>query len=523
MLLKTKGTKLFTEQDVLRVAKKLTNKKCKGVDNIPMNVIKIVSPRFSGIITDLFNTIAETKLPSLWKRAVITPLHKKGKKTNVENYRPISNLCRLGKFYEKCLLEKIMEHAKVNHINIYGTNQHAYRQNHSTTTACLTLQSMIAKELDSGNNCIVYSMDLSAAFDLLRPEIMEKNLQNLPIALSRPIIDFLTDREYVVDVNGKRSNVKKITVGCVQGSVLGPCLFSIYFNELEKVLQDKDIDLVTYADDTYVLVKGKNLQDITERTEVTLKKHFDFLEGIGMVVNKSKTEATVFSTTRNTIHLRVDNETIETLPGMKVLGINFTHNLDWSYQVEKAITKARGCVKRLQLMRKFLTFEITLKLITSFYFSAVYYGAAVWMTQDLKAKDWKLLEAAHYKAMRVAARDYKQVVPKVTLDETCKRATPRQWSSYISAATAIRIIQNNEPLMLNTQIRKNMYINARNPNKPHFFDYSKHKIGKQCVSNRIMPIFKSVCFPWYNLNLSRDSIRVGLKKSFFPYILLTKV
>jgi len=108
------------------------------------------------------------------------------------------------------------------------------------------------------------------------------------------------------------------------------------------------------------------------------------------------------------------------------------------------------------------------------------------------------------------------VIPKVTLDETCIRATPHQWSS--SSAITIRIIQNNEPLMLNTQIRKNMYnINAGNPHKPHFFDFSKHKIGKQCVSNRILPIFKSVCFPWYNLNLSRDSIRVGLKKSFFPY------
>jgi len=112
---------------------------------------------------------------------------------------------------------------------------------------------------------------------------------------------------------------------------------------------------------------------------------------------------------------------------MKVLGIHFTHNLDWSKQAEKATAKARGCAKRLQIIRKFLTFEITLKLITSFYFLAVYYGSSVWMIQDLKAKDWKLLEA-----MRVALYDYKQQILRNTLDNECKRATPRQWSSCIN-------------------------------------------------------------------------------------------
>jgi len=108
---------------------------------------------------------------------------------------------------------------------------------------------------------------------------------------------------------------------------------------------------------------------------------------------------------------------------MKVLGLHFNHYLDWSKQVKKAT--ARGCAKRLQIIRKFLTFEITLKLITSFYFLAVYYGSAVWMIQDLKSKDWKLLEVAHYKAMKVALCDYEQLISRHILDESCKRASPR--------------------------------------------------------------------------------------------------
>jgi len=157
-----------------------------------------------------------------------------------------------------------------------------------------------------------------------------------------------------------------------------PCLFSIYCQGLQETLKKEEVDLVIYADDTYVLVRGDNIPDIIKRSEETLKIHYDFLESVGMVVNKAKTEATIFNETKVVCHLRSVNDTIETLPEMKMLGLNFNHNLDWSKQVEKATAKARGCAKRLQIIRKFLTFVIALKLITPFYFSAVCYGLAVW-------------------------------------------------------------------------------------------------------------------------------------------------
>jgi len=73
------------------------------------------------------------------------------------------------------------------------------------------------------------------------------------------------------------------------------------------------------------------------------------------------------------------------------------------------------------------------------------------MIQDLKAKDWNHHEAAHYKAMRVAFNDHKQRISRNVLNNECKRAT---WSSYINAATTIRILQNNEPKVLNWMLLK---------------------------------------------------------------------
>ena len=39
----------------------------------------------------------------------ITPIHKKGDKTNISNYRPISNLCSMSKVFEKLIMQRIHE------------------------------------------------------------------------------------------------------------------------------------------------------------------------------------------------------------------------------------------------------------------------------------------------------------------------------------------------------------------------------------------------------------------------------
>ena len=39
----------------------------------------------------------------------ITPIHKKGDKNNIKNYRPISNLCSMSKIFEKLIMQRIIE------------------------------------------------------------------------------------------------------------------------------------------------------------------------------------------------------------------------------------------------------------------------------------------------------------------------------------------------------------------------------------------------------------------------------
>lgn len=110
------------------------------------------------------------------------------------NYQPVSNTSSISKVFEKYLIRKIEN--LIGHDTLMGEHQHAYRPGCSTVTAALTLQDFLATELDKGNKVIVYSSDLKAAFDLLRPNILVRKMcdLDLPKAYINVIVDFLTGR-----------------------------------------------------------------------------------------------------------------------------------------------------------------------------------------------------------------------------------------------------------------------------------------------------------------------------------------
>ena len=97
---------------------------------------------------------------------------KKGSPQNIENYRPISNLCSTSKNFEKLILLKLQKLEIKHKIDLTGKPQHGFKQKRSTATASLTLQSLIARALDGDNYALMASLDLSSAFDVVNVFIL---------------------------------------------------------------------------------------------------------------------------------------------------------------------------------------------------------------------------------------------------------------------------------------------------------------------------------------------------------------
>ncbi len=96
------------------------------------------------------------------------------------------------------------------------------------------MQSEIAKEIDNDKKCLIYSVDLSAAFDLIRPGIFVSKA--LKVIKDKGLVwlmrDFIIERLAYVELNDCASSMFKLEVGCPQGSTLGPKVFNIYCHDL---------------------------------------------------------------------------------------------------------------------------------------------------------------------------------------------------------------------------------------------------------------------------------------------------
>lgn len=93
--------------DVLR---QLPAKNSSSPDAIPYALLKNCSESLAPILADIFRLILDSgQIPTIWRIAIITPIFKKGEKTDPKNYRPISITCTICRVFERILHGKIME------------------------------------------------------------------------------------------------------------------------------------------------------------------------------------------------------------------------------------------------------------------------------------------------------------------------------------------------------------------------------------------------------------------------------
>ena len=160
-------------------------------------------------------------LPNTWKEAFVTPIHKKGDRSSVRNYRPISLTSPIVKILESIIKDSIQEHLISN--NLILPNQHGFTAGRSCATQLLTAINYWTKTLEDGHSVDVLYFDFAKAFDSVPQNRLIAKLQGLGITgrLLTWLKNFL--------VNGCLKHVKS---GVPQGFILGPVLFNIYVSDM---------------------------------------------------------------------------------------------------------------------------------------------------------------------------------------------------------------------------------------------------------------------------------------------------
>ena len=92
---------------------KLKSHKSSGIDQIPAELIKAGGSTIRCAIHKLIIAIwNKEELPGEWKELIIVPVHKKGDKTDCNNYRGISLLPTTYKILSNILLSKLSPYAE---------------------------------------------------------------------------------------------------------------------------------------------------------------------------------------------------------------------------------------------------------------------------------------------------------------------------------------------------------------------------------------------------------------------------
>ena len=84
-------------------------------------------------------------------------------------------------------------------------------------------------------------------------------------------------------VDGQRSMPRPLECGVPQGSILGPIMFLIYFNDFKNCLEHSRV--IQFADDTVIYLSRKLNTGIEKALNADLKNISDYFDKHELVIN----------------------------------------------------------------------------------------------------------------------------------------------------------------------------------------------------------------------------------------------
>lgn len=403
----TEDTPPFTEIEIEAAIKSLANKKAPGHDLIEPEMLKNAWPVMQHEVRELYNKcLQEGTFPERWKRAEIRILHKSTDKPadDIKSYRPISLLPILGKTLEKLIARRL---SAIFHLHARTSKrQYGFKPGCSTEDAIVKLRETIQKTPEK--YAIGLMFDISGAFDgVWWPNVL-RNLKDrsCPRNIYRLTNSYLSERKACITSNTEQIT-KDVNKGCPQGSVLGPQLWNLIFDEIIEEIREKGNHAIAYADDLAIIVTGNSRMEMERKANSATTTLVEWCNKQKLSISESKSNMLLlkgYLDTKRPPTVRVYNKTIRMVDETRYLGVKFGSRLGITPHVNYISNKSRKTFSQLAAVARArwgISSGIMETLYRGVFIPIIAYASAGWADKVNAHHRRRLMQAQRYALLTV--------------------------------------------------------------------------------------------------------------------------
>ena len=233
--------------------------------------------------------------------------------------------------------------------------------------------------LNSKQNTISTFLDLNKAFDTVDNQILKAKCSSYGLRghVLKILKSYLSRRVQYTEIGSKKSSMRSMKIGVLQGSIMGLLLLIIYINDL--TLETSDIKSILYADDSVFYTKSEPKTNET-KINVILQKTASWLNRNRLTLNVEKTKCVDFSkrVRKKSERVYINSKTIQNVETFKYLRIQVDHKLSFHEHTKNLTKRMLGFCSLLYRIRKVLTTNQLVQVYRTYVQPVIQYGVLVY-------------------------------------------------------------------------------------------------------------------------------------------------
>lgn len=350
--------------------------KGSGFDGVASIFLRECAEQLADPLRIIFSTsLNGMYYPKAFKIGQLTPIYKSGAKKEMTNYRGVNTMPNIAKVFDKVIRDqlKLIVNPRIR------TTQHGFIPNRNIETNLLEHTTHIHRAFACHSQLDTFYSDVSKAFDQVDKSKQIRKLARFPLSNQSLFWfeSYLSNRQQYVKVGSAKSKILLVSSGVGQGSVNGPTLFVVFFDDSDPLMYE--IISSNFADD-------KKLSNIINCLDdaIKLQEGIDcFMEWCNenkMQVNKEKCKIMTFTRKKDPIifNYTINGEPIKRVEENMDLGVLFDKGLTFKshheYMTNRAITTSKF-VKRQSQFFDNGTIKIIYQLLVR---SILEFSALIW-------------------------------------------------------------------------------------------------------------------------------------------------